>query len=83
MALSKETADKLQTSLLEEFKGVATFQSTTSLNLDGYKVVVGYNARQTDEQELKAIESRATELAGRKLDRNDLEFKSGAGALTL
>lgn len=82
MALTEGQSKLLQTSLTEEFKGVASFQSTTSLNLDGYKVVVDYNARQTDDQDLRAIESRANELAGRKLDRSDLEFKSGAGALT-
>lgn len=76
MALEKSFAASMVQALRAEFNSEATFQKQGSLSGE-YKVIVSYNTRHTQDAELRAIESRANDLAGRKLDRSDLEFKSG------
>ncbi len=75
MSLTKERADYIATTLQGEFNQVAEFCSTSSIN-NGPKVDV-YAKASTSEATLKAIENRANELAGFKMDRGDFEFKTG------
>ena len=75
MSLTKQQADYIAETLRGEFNTVAQFHSTSSLNC-GPKVDV-YPAAKASAEALKAIENRANELAGFKMDRSDFEFKSG------
>lgn len=75
MALTQQQADYIAKTLSGEFNTVAQFHATSSLNC-GPKVDVYANAK-TSTETLKAIENRANELAGFKMDRSDLEFKTG------
>ena len=80
MALTKTEADKITATLKSEFNDSATV--LTKGQLDGsFKVIVdtslGYSRKGAPDDTLRAIEARANEVAGRKLDRNALEFKSG------
>lgn len=75
MSLNKAQADQIAATLKSEFNHLAEFQSTSSLN-DGPKVNV-YATSKATASDLQAIEDRANQLAGFKMDRGDFEFKSG------
>lgn len=76
MALSKQLAENIAETLTSEFNQYAGARAVSQLS-GGYKVIVDSSNKPALDSTLRSIEERANQIAGRKLDRNDLEFKTG------
>jgi hypothetical protein len=75
MSLTQQQAESIVATLKSEFNGKAGFEAKPQLS-GTFKIFV-HHPRKAAETTLKAIENRVYALAGKRLTRDNLEFKTG------